>query len=174
MKTAKYILILFLFVIIACDSKSPRNQKLNKLIECEKEKINILKGNLTQLTKELNSIWLQSLKERFPDIKKTIHREIRIKSKEIPYLKSIYFRKRNTKELEVTFRYKTKKNNIKPNFNLFLFSNNGSNILKETIEYKNFLGFRKKLKPGKLITHKQTLAILNRRSPHFFIIRKNI
>ena len=174
MKIVNYMLILLLCTLISCNSKSHRNQKLTKLIECEKEKINILKENLVQLTRELNIIWLQSLKERFPDIKKTIHSEIRIDSKQVPYLKTIYFKRKNTKELEVTFRYKARTTGIKPHFNLFLFSNNGSNIHKEIIEYKNIFGFRKKLKPGKLITHKTTLKILNRRSPNFFIIRKNI
>jgi hypothetical protein len=145
------------------------NQKLQKIIDGKLEQYNVYMENYNTIKQEIAHICFASFKGRFPDIQVITPKIFPIQNKDTPYIKHMQFQ-RIDQGLKVFVTYFTTKKNIKPKFNLYLFSQPGTNIHRETIQFKGKL-FAKSLKPNREIQEIYTVKIFGNVIPWSFIVR---
>ena len=157
--------------LLGCVGESERNRKLLQEIDREKQKQVFLQKNLQELSKEVQTVWMRSLKYRFPQVQKIIAQQIPMQLKQLHYIKHIRFTYGNRHNIFVYLTYKTMLKGISPDFVLYLFNSDGRNIHRQRIVYTRLFGWKKKyLEPGVSVSKKYEVKILSRRMPRFFLL----
>lgn len=169
------ISVLLILVLGSCQSDSPQVIKLRKEIAKKRARKKILAQNVALISKELETLWVRSLKYRFPKIQPINGEEVPLDlaKENLPYLKALCLARYNSSnELALSCSYKTKEKKVHPKFTLYLFDKYGINIHKQVVTYKKkFFFFGKHLPPGKLVTQKYKIKVAkSRHIPRYFLI----
>ncbi len=161
------IIALLLSLLTACEPRSERNQQLLREMQAEKQKIELLRKNIYEISHEMDVIWTRSLKYRFPQIQEIHISKVDLNIEALPYLKGIEFKFARSQKLDVFFTYKSDKK-ANPCFTLLLFSSDGVNIHRQDIIHSGMISSY--LKPDKERIDREKIAILGPQIPQFFLL----
>lgn len=168
-------LVCFALLVISCQTESDKVRELRERMQKNKQKLQNVNDNIRVINEELMTMWVYSLKYRFPRVNSITADEVLLNlAKEgLPYLKSIRFQYKTNHDFKITCTYQSEQEKVRPHFMLYLFDQYGANVHKGKIDYKpKYLLFGKDLPKGKLVTQEYNVQVSCSSIPFYFMITK--
>ncbi len=160
------LILLLATLLLGCETRTHKNLRL------EHEALQI---EHTRVLEQMNGIWQQSLKTRFPLIEPVApSQKVTLDPKHMRYIRAIELAPdpHVNNQWQVTVTHQTEKSKVHPNYVIYLFDRRGLNIGKLRVDPKKWAGMRKAmLKPGAASITTMEIPLDFPERPRYFWIR---
>ena len=167
------LIVMALFLFVSCESESSRILELRQKIEAKKQALAQQQKSVNNLSGEMRTLWLRSLKYRFPAMQPIVTDEVLMDLGHygLPFIKSVRFQYLKNHLLKLTCTYQSEEEKVRPVFTLYLFDQDGVNIHKETIHY-TWYGIKANLPRKKSVPQDYRITVTSQAIPYYFLIQK--